>query len=428
MVFPLCTGGELYETIVKRKHFTEFDAACLMRDLIGALAELHRNDILHLDIKPENILFTTEGLDATIKLTDFGLSKALRNIDKSTSATNTTDNKDAHTSTSPSSVYPSKETLDLKLKTLLNVGLNMDRVVGTIGYMSPEILLASCFNKAADIWASGVILYILLSGMPPFASRSNRDVIERSAKGEYSLQGHEWEHVSEDAKDLIRKMLTFDPSSRITAEEVLNHPWIRMVCDDVDEGEENDEVGLHGHVGDDGVQRATESMGKLNTTGEDDMASNNASPAVVKRLSLSPMVFKKANSTMPPSPLQERRQSASNTTLNVALTRLSSLVQERKVEKIASNINRFISTLQHPQLNSSSPTKANTSKARFPLFQVLNARLKRSVDDTKVTPSAGLEHGAGDSNPPVSENPFDNIIANTQIREMILQMFRNTGK
>ena len=157
LIFPLCTGGELYEAVSKRGHFTEFDAACIMRDLIGALNALHENNVLHLDIKPENILFTKDGPDGKIQLTDFGLSR-INDRDVSTTSTE----------------MPSAESLRATLKRFVEIGISNPTLKGTVGYMSPEVILAGVYTRAADMWAAGVVAYILLSGLPPFHSRSHR--------------------------------------------------------------------------------------------------------------------------------------------------------------------------------------------------------------------------------------------------------------
>ena len=189
IVFPLCTGGELYETIIKRRHFTEYDAACILKDLISALATLHDHNILHLDIKPENILFSTDKPDAKILLTDFGLSKVLNESESSFESTdsniipNPPSNMTSPSTSSSSSlkskkdrddINPTVEEMKQKLKTFLNIGVLNRSLKGTVGYMSPELILTGANTKAVDIWASGVILYILLCGTPPFQSRSNR--------------------------------------------------------------------------------------------------------------------------------------------------------------------------------------------------------------------------------------------------------------
>jgi len=221
LVFPLCTGGELYEHIIRRGHFTERDAAIITRDMISGIYALHSHDILHLDIKPENILFESMADDAIIKITDFGLAKVFRGTEEEVKN------------------RPTMSDMDEKLKAFSESGvLNRDRLRGTIGYMSPELILNGYSSKAADIFAAGVVLYILLSGHPPFYSKSNREVLEKTARGQYRMDGNEWEGVSEEAKDLIRKMLIVDHAKRITAEEVLKHPWLlnldEIAVDDTD--------------------------------------------------------------------------------------------------------------------------------------------------------------------------------------------------
>jgi serine/threonine protein kinase len=211
LVFPLCTGGELYEHVIRRGHFSEQDAAVIIRDLVSGLNALHEHDILHLDIKPENILFESDQNDARIKITDFGLSKVFSDIkeDKKTP--------------------PSPEELQEKLRALCESGvLNREKLRGTVGYMSPELILCGYSAKATDIFAAGVVLYILLCGRPPFQSKSNREVLERTARGLYRMDGPDWECISEDAKDLVRKMLIVDPQQRITAKEILAHPFLRV--------------------------------------------------------------------------------------------------------------------------------------------------------------------------------------------------------
>mmetsp|Transcript_14996 Transcript_14996/g.24825 ORF Transcript_14996/g.24825 Transcript_14996/m.24825 type:complete len:1019 (-) Transcript_14996:236-3292(-) len=272
LVFPLCTGGELYDAVIKRGHFTEFDAAMLFRDLISALKELHSHDILHLDIKPENILFESDEPDARIKLTDFGLAKAFHT--------------DEETGVSTGDRVPTLEELNDKLEQFVSSGILQSHMRGTMGYMSPELILCGASSKPADIWASGVVLFILLSGKPPFQSRSHRDILEKSAKGKYSLEGDEWESVSADAKDLINKMLAFDPAQRITAAEVLEHPWIKMVSAPEDSAVEEDT----------GAQRA--------------------------------------------------RRLTSSTPLSGALKNLTGHVKDRRMEKMATNLTKLMTSLQ----------------------------------------------------------------------------------
>jgi len=213
LVFPLCTGGELYEHIIRRGHFSEYDAAVIFRDLISGLHALHSHDILHLDIKPENILFDTNIIenDPKIKITDFGLSKVFSNLNESQRKP------------------PTMEDISQKLKAFSESGvLDRDRLRGTVGYMSPELILTGYSSKATDVFAAGVVLYILLCGRPPFQSKSNREILEKTARGIYRMEGDEWEDISDDAKDLVRKMLIVDPSKRITTDEILSHPWLQL--------------------------------------------------------------------------------------------------------------------------------------------------------------------------------------------------------
>jgi len=209
LVFPLCTGGELYEHVIRRGHFTEMDAAFIIRDLIDALHTLHTNGILHLDIKPENILFDSMQDDARIRLTDFGLSRIL-----------TEDGEEEQK-------MPNMDELNERLQAFVESGqLQRERLRGTVGYMSPELILTGSYGTATDVWAAGVVLYILLCGRPPFQSKSNREVLERSAKGEYAKDSAEWQAMPDSAKDLIIQMLTVDHAKRITTLGILEHPWL----------------------------------------------------------------------------------------------------------------------------------------------------------------------------------------------------------
>jgi serine/threonine protein kinase len=211
LVFPLCTGGELYEHVIRRGKFTERDAANLTRDLISAIHALHSRDILHLDIKPENILFQTPSADSLIKLADFGLSKFFSDLDQSESR------------------VPSLAEMDARLKDFSDNGvLNTMKLKGTVGYMAPELILTGHTSKASDIFAAGVVLYILLCGHPPFHSKSNRDVLEKSARCVFRMDGSSWRDVSAEAKDLVAKMLSRDPQRRITAQDILVHPWLAV--------------------------------------------------------------------------------------------------------------------------------------------------------------------------------------------------------
>lgn len=195
-----------------------------MRDLISGLNALHKQDILHLDIKPENILFDGHGPDAHIKITDFGLSKIFA------------DGKCKE----PKPRFNYK-LMQEKLKAFAESGdLNRDRLRGTIGYMSPELILTGHVCKGTDVFAAGVVLYILLCGRPPFNSKSNREVLEKTCKGVYSMSGAEWDDISDEAKDLVRRMLVVNPEERIATEDILSHPWLKLL--DEEAGDDNSSV------------------------------------------------------------------------------------------------------------------------------------------------------------------------------------------
>ena len=220
LVFPLCTGGELYEHVVRRGRFTERDAAALARSLLSGIHALHSREILHLDIKPENILFENTRPDATIKITDFGLSKFFADLDRSEAA------------------IPTVQEMDARFRDFCDNGvLNTTKLKGTVGYMAPELILTGHTAKCTDMFAAGVVVYILLCGHPPFQSKSNREVLERTCRGAFKMDGSGWRDVSDAAKDLVRGMLQRDPQKRLTVEQALSHPWLSPELDEDDDDE-----------------------------------------------------------------------------------------------------------------------------------------------------------------------------------------------
>ncbi len=170
-----------------------------------------------------------------------------------------------------------------RLKTLLETGeLNREKLRGTIGYMSPELILVGHCSKATDVFAAGVVLYILLCGRPPFNSKSNREgkispsvplsriylmfllvclVLERTAKGIYNISGAEWEDISPEAKDLVRKMLIVNPEERISTQEILAHPWIKQLDEDLDTATDED-VASNASISNHAGQEISSAMGK----------------------------------------------------------------------------------------------------------------------------------------------------------------------
>ena len=185
VITELCKGGELYEQIYELNHFSEKEAAIIMEQLLSAVMYIHSKGIVHRDLKPENILLENnkEKKNFYIKIIDFGTSNF---FDKSTK-------------------------LNLK--------------VGTPYYIAPEVLMKS-YNDKCDIWSIGVILFILLSGTPPFNGNDEEDIMKNVLIGKYSMVGDEWQNISKEAKNLTQMLLTYDPEKRITAEQAWNHPWI----------------------------------------------------------------------------------------------------------------------------------------------------------------------------------------------------------
>ncbi|PON59707.1 Calcium calmodulin kinase [Parasponia andersonii] len=185
LVLELCSGGELFDRIVRRDKYTEVGAAAVVRQIAAGLAALHRADIVHRDLKPENCLFLNERPDSPLKIMDFGLSSVEEFTDPV-------------------------------------VGL-----FGSIDYVSPEALSQGNITPKTDMWSLGVILYIMLSGYPPFIAQSNRQKQQMILAGDFSFYEKTWKNISSSAKQLIKSLLAVDPQRRPSAQELLDHPWVR---------------------------------------------------------------------------------------------------------------------------------------------------------------------------------------------------------
>ncbi|KAI4336738.1 hypothetical protein L6164_015228 [Bauhinia variegata] len=184
LVMELCSGGELFDRIIARRNYSEREAAILFRQIVNVVNVCHFMGVMHRDLKPENFLFASKDPNAAIKATDFGLSVFVQ----------------------PDKVYRD--------------------IVGTAYYVAPEVLNRN-YGKEMDVWSAGVILYILLCGLPPFWGETEKGIFEAILEGNYDFQSQPWPSISAAAKDLIRKMLTYDPKKRITAAEALEHPWMK---------------------------------------------------------------------------------------------------------------------------------------------------------------------------------------------------------
>lgn len=187
LVMELSQGGELFDRVIEEGHFTEKDAAGLMKQIFFAVHYLHSNHIMHRDLKPENFLFLNKSRDSPLKIIDFGLSCRFK----------------------PGDLVSTK--------------------AGTPYYVAPQVLQGK-YDQSCDDWSCGVIMYILLCGYPPFYGETDNDVLSKVKAGQFSFSGPEWRRVSDDAMDLIRKLLRINPKDRYTAEDALKHPWIRSLA------------------------------------------------------------------------------------------------------------------------------------------------------------------------------------------------------
>ncbi|XP_043953061.1 calcium/calmodulin-dependent protein kinase type II delta 1 chain isoform X1 [Gambusia affinis] len=185
LVFDLVTGGELFEDIVAREYYSEADASHCIQQILEAVLHCHQMGVVHRDLKPENLLLASKLKGAAVKLADFGLAIEVQGDQQAWFG-----------------------------------------FAGTPGYLSPEVLRKDPYGKPVDMWACGVILYILLVGYPPFWDEDQHKLYQQIKAGAYDFPSPEWDTVTAEAKDLINKMLTINPAKRVTAADALKHPWI----------------------------------------------------------------------------------------------------------------------------------------------------------------------------------------------------------
>mmetsp|Transcript_66756 Transcript_66756/g.148234 ORF Transcript_66756/g.148234 Transcript_66756/m.148234 type:complete len:527 (+) Transcript_66756:50-1630(+) len=186
LVMELCSGGELFDRIIEAGHFRESDGAIVVSHILHAIFYMHKNEVCHRDLKPENFLFLTKDpIDQNIlKLIDFGLSSVVSD------------------------------------------GKAMSTKAGTPYYVAPQVLQGK-YDKSCDLWSCGVIMYTMLCGYPPFYGKTDQEVLHKVKHGNYSFDQKDWKNISDDAKGLIKMLLKFDPAERFTAEQALQHDWIR---------------------------------------------------------------------------------------------------------------------------------------------------------------------------------------------------------
>uniref|UniRef100_A0A8C5GTS7 calcium/calmodulin-dependent protein kinase n=1 Tax=Gouania willdenowi TaxID=441366 RepID=A0A8C5GTS7_GOUWI len=185
LVFDLVTGGELFEDIVAREFYSEADASHCINQILESVSHIHQHDIVHRDLKPENLLLASKMKGAAVKLADFGLAIEVQGDQQAWFG-----------------------------------------FAGTPGYLSPEVLRKDPYGKPVDIWACGVILYILLVGYPPFWDEDQHKLYQQIKAGAYDFPSPEWDTVTPEAKNLINQMLTINPAKRITADQAIKHPWV----------------------------------------------------------------------------------------------------------------------------------------------------------------------------------------------------------
>lgn len=184
IVTELVEGGELFDRIVAKSHYTEKEARDLIKIFLLTMEYMHAQNVVHRDLKPENLLLVSEASDSDVKIADFGFAKRITEL------------------------------------------LPHETACGTPGYVAPEILRGDHYGSEVDIWSMGVICYVLLAGYPPFYDDDQKKLFKKIKEGRYYFHEDYWSNVSEDAMDLIRKMLCVNQAQRWTATQLLHHPWI----------------------------------------------------------------------------------------------------------------------------------------------------------------------------------------------------------
>uniref|UniRef100_A0A8C5EAQ1 Ribosomal protein S6 kinase n=1 Tax=Gouania willdenowi TaxID=441366 RepID=A0A8C5EAQ1_GOUWI len=193
LVMELLRGGELLERIKKKKLFGEAEASQLLQCLVSAVSFMHEAGVVHRDLKPENVLFTDDSDDSVLKVIDFGFARLC-----------------------PAGSAP------------------LQTPCFTLQYAAPELFESAGYDKACDLWSLGVILYTMLSGQVPFQSEQRgmtssyaADIMQKIKEGDFSLDGEAWKGVSEDAKELVKGLLTVDPERRLKLSDLKENSWLQ---------------------------------------------------------------------------------------------------------------------------------------------------------------------------------------------------------
>jgi serine/threonine protein kinase len=194
IVLEYMPGGTLGEILKKLGRFTEAQARPILKDILSGVAYLHDKSIVHRDLKLKNILCESKEMPVRVKLADFGLANFVG------------------------------------VRTVSKVALQSQ--VGSPHYVAPEVLREEPYGPVVDAWAVGIILHIMLTRRYPFAGETIQETLELVCRGRFSLQGSEWDRVSDDGKNLLSALLTEDPTERITARAALDHPWFKCLADE----------------------------------------------------------------------------------------------------------------------------------------------------------------------------------------------------
>ena len=185
IVSEYCKGGELFDIISKKRNFSEKEACIIMEQLLSGICYSHKNGIVHRDLKPENILLEDKSRNLEIKIVDWGYATQMKQRER------------------------------------------LHEMDGISYYIAPEVLEGD-YDEKCDIWSCGVILYILLCGYAPFYGENDKEIYNQVLKGEYDFPKEEWQNVSEEAKNLVQKMIEKDTKKRITALEALQDKWFKI--------------------------------------------------------------------------------------------------------------------------------------------------------------------------------------------------------
>lgn len=189
IVMEHMAGGDLFDRIGKKKSYSEADARDLVVKMLKAVAICHQKNIAHCDMKPKNLLLVSEEDDSYIKLADFGFAAR---------------------------VHQPK---------------SLTKQCGTPFFVAPEILTRRPYDQQSDMWSVGCIVFLLLSGGLPFVGRNQKELFRCIVSGKFEFKEESWKWVSDDAKDMVTKLLTLNPDKRITAKKALLHPWLKVSAD-----------------------------------------------------------------------------------------------------------------------------------------------------------------------------------------------------